>query len=78
MKPYELPDSLSSSMTPLRLDELQAEAARYAVLRRLSPSLRHHLIRPLQPMTLIYGVMSHKRCFILNLRCTNSNTNLCT
>lgn len=60
MKPYELPDSLSSSITPLRLDELQAEAARYAVLRRLSPSLRHHLIRPLQPMTLIYGVMTHK------------------
>ena len=60
MKPYELPHSLSSSITPLRLDKLQAEAARYAVLRRLSPSLRHHLIRPLQPITLIYGVLSHK------------------
>ena len=60
MKPYEFPEAPSSSMTPLQLDELQAEAARYAVLRRLSPSLRHHLIRPLQPMTLIYGVMSHQ------------------
>lgn len=60
MKPYELPDSPSSSMTPSRLDEVQVEAARYAVLRRLSPALRHHLIRPLQPITLIYGVMRHK------------------
>ena len=60
MKSYELPDSPSSSMTPSRLDEVQVEAARYAVLRRLSPALRHHLIRPLQPITLIYGVMRHK------------------
>lgn len=60
MKPYELPDSQISSITPLRLDELQLEAARYAVLRRMSPSLRHHMIRPLQPITLIYGVISHK------------------
>lgn len=60
MKPYELPDYVASSVTPLRLDELQVEAARYAVLRRLSPSLRHHLIRPLQPITLIYGVITHR------------------
>ncbi len=38
----------------------QIEAARYAVLRRLSPSLRHHMVRPLQPIGLIYGVMHHK------------------
>ena len=62
MKPYELPDSPSGSMTPSRLAELQVESARYAVLRRLSPALRHHLIRPLQPITLIYGVMNHKLC----------------
>ena len=60
MKTYELPDLPSNSMSASRLDEVQIEAARYAVLRRLSPSLRHHLIRPLQPIALIYGVLSHK------------------
>ena len=38
----------------------QIEAARYAVLRRLAPSLRHQMVRPLQPIGLIYGVMRHK------------------
>lgn len=38
----------------------QAEAARYAVLRRLAPSLRHQMVRPLQPIGLIYGVLHHK------------------
>ena len=38
----------------------QVEAARYAVLRRLAPALRHHMVRPLQPIGLIYGVMHHK------------------
>ena len=38
----------------------QTEAARYAVLRRLAPSLRHHMVRPLQPIGLIYGVLHHK------------------
>ena len=40
----------------------QIEAARYVVLRRLSPALRHHMVRPLQPMSLIHSVMSHKLC----------------
>lgn len=40
----------------------QIEAARYVVLRRLSPALRHHLVRPLQPISLIHSVMSHKLC----------------
>ncbi len=60
MKLHELPASLSSSIPAPRLDELQVEAARYTVLRRLSPSLRHHMVRPLQPITLIYGVMNRK------------------
>ena len=38
----------------------QAEAARYALIRRLSPSLRHHLVRYLQPIGMIYGVMDHR------------------
>ncbi len=60
MKIDELPVLESSPVTPSQHDELQIESARYAVLRRLSPSLRHHLVRPLQPITLIYGVMNHK------------------
>ncbi|MDB5870018.1 MAG: hypothetical protein JWP96_2350 [Polaromonas sp.] len=42
------------------VSEHQIEAARYAVLRRLAPCLRHHMVRPLQPIGLIYGVMHHK------------------
>lgn len=42
------------------ISEQQVEAARYAVLRRLSPSLRHHMVRHLQPIGLIYGVMDHR------------------
>ena len=40
--------------------EQQVEAARYALLRRLSPSLRHHMVRNLQPIGMIYGLMDHR------------------
>ncbi len=42
------------------MSEQQVEAARYAVLRRLSPALRHQMVRHLQPIGLIYGVMDHR------------------
>ena len=62
---------LPQSSAPLNERDLQAgvatmqsaqsiEAARYAVLRRLAPCLRHQMVRPLQPISLIYGVMHHK------------------
>ena len=38
----------------------QIEAARYVVLRRLTPALRHDMVRPLPPINLIRGVMSCK------------------
>ncbi|MDB5891861.1 MAG: hypothetical protein JWP47_2692 [Polaromonas sp.] len=38
----------------------EAEAARYALIRRLSPVLRHQLVRYLQPINMIYGVMDHR------------------
>lgn len=44
------------------MSKQQIEAARYVVLRRLSPALRHHMVRPLQPIGLIYSVISHKLC----------------
>ena len=37
------------------------EAARYAVLRRLAPCLRHHMVRFLQPISMIYDLIDHRR-----------------
>ena len=37
-----------------------AEAARYALLRRLAPSMRHHLVMNLQPIGMIYEVMDRR------------------
>ncbi len=45
---------------PGGVSKQQIEAARYVVLRRLSPALRHDMVRPLQPINLIHGVMSRK------------------
>lgn len=37
-----------------------AEAARYALIRRLAPSMRHHLVVNLQPIGMIYEVMDRR------------------
>ena len=37
-----------------------AEAARYTLLRRLAPSMRHHLVVNLQPIGMIYEVMDRR------------------
>ena len=39
---------------------LLAEAARYALLRRLAPSMRHHLVVNLQPIGMVYEVMDRR------------------
>jgi hypothetical protein len=39
---------------------LRAEAPRYALLRRLAPSMRHHLVVNLQPIGMIYEVMDRR------------------
>jgi hypothetical protein len=36
------------------------ESARYALLRRLAPSMRHHLVVNLQPIGMIYEVMDRR------------------
>jgi hypothetical protein len=48
--------------TPARsvLPRVEAEAARYALLRRLAPSIRHHLVVNLQPIGMIYEVMDRR------------------
>ena len=56
----ETPQASMASALPAEVSTQQIEAARYAVLRRLAPALRHHMVRPLQPIGLIYGVMHHK------------------
>jgi hypothetical protein len=38
----------------------QAEAARYALLRRLAPAMRHHLVVNLQPIGMVYELMDHR------------------
>lgn len=37
-----------------------AEAARYALLRRLAPSMRHHLVVNLQPIGMVYEVLDRR------------------
>jgi len=38
----------------------RADAARYALLRRLAPSIRHHLVVNLQPIGMIYEVLERR------------------
>lgn len=45
---------------PRNAFEQDAEASRYALLRRLWPSLQHLMVRNLQPIGMIYGVMGHR------------------
>ena len=47
--------SVPSADSPSR-----AEAARYALQRRLAPSMRHHLVVNLQPIGMIYEVMDRR------------------
>jgi hypothetical protein len=42
------------------LNDGRTEAARYALLRRLAPSVRHHLVVNLQPIGMIYEVMERR------------------
>jgi hypothetical protein len=43
-----------------RSADAATEAARYALLRRLAPSMRHHLVVNLQPIGMIYEVMDRR------------------
>lgn len=44
----------------LPVPTLETEAARYALLRRLAPSIRHHLVVHLQPIGMIREVMERR------------------
>jgi hypothetical protein len=53
-----LATDVSQAAAPL--PSAEAEAARYALLRRLAPSMRHHLVVNLQPIGMIYEVMERR------------------
>jgi hypothetical protein len=52
--------SVPDSSRAARPFSIEAEAARYALLRRLAPSMRHHLVVNLQPIGMIYEVMERR------------------
>jgi hypothetical protein len=47
-------------VTDSSTDADRAEAARYALLRRLAPSIRHNLVINLQPIGMIYEVLDRR------------------
>jgi hypothetical protein len=47
-------------MQNLSNTHLQAEAARYALLRRLAPSIRHHLVGEFQPIGMVASMMDRR------------------
>jgi hypothetical protein len=49
-----------ASQAAVPLPSAESEAARYALLRRLAPSMRHHLVVNLQPIGMIYEVMERR------------------
>jgi hypothetical protein len=54
---------MSSSASVSATDAAQgaaAESARYALLRRLAPSMRHHLVVNLQPIGMVYEIMDRR------------------
>ena len=55
------PSSTSILQTPFTADDAaQAEAARYALMRRLAPTIRHHLIGEFQPLGMITALMDRR------------------
>src|SRR6185369_17477688 len=52
--------SLPQEPAPALPASIATEAARYALLRRLAPSIRHHLVVNLQPIGMIYEVMDRR------------------
>ncbi len=52
--------TVNAKEAPTVAISLRAESARYALLRRLAPSMRHHLVVNLQPIGMIYEVMDRR------------------
>jgi len=56
LAPSPTPESMSE---PLEAPVLE-EAARYALLRRLMPAIRHHLVGEFQPIGMIAAMMERR------------------
>jgi hypothetical protein len=54
-----MPDPISSASQAV-LDLRLEEAARYALLRRITPALRHHLIGALQPIGMLAAMLERR------------------
>jgi len=51
---------LAENAAPDAPNRIAVEAARYALLRRLAPSMRHHLVVNLQPIGMVHEVMERR------------------
>jgi hypothetical protein len=60
MSPDRFMAFMSKTTSAPEISEQQVESSRYVLLRRLAPSLQHHMVRHLQPIGMIYGVMDHR------------------
>jgi hypothetical protein len=52
--------SATSSSGSSSAEDAAVESARYALLRRLAPSIRHHLVVNLQPIGMVYEIMDRR------------------
>lgn len=62
-KAFQAPQAKVQELDSHKLQH-RAEAARYTILRRLAPCLRHHMVRYLQPISMIYEVIDHRRAVV--------------
>ena len=61
-KVFRAPQSKAEELSSQMLR--RSEAARYAVLRRLAPCLRHHMVRYLQPIFMVHEIIDHRRAVV--------------
>src|SRR3569832_2205371 len=52
--------SSATALSHATAQDAAVEAARYALLRRRAPSMRHHLVVNLQPIGMVYEIMDRR------------------
>lgn len=57
---HEANATRQAASAPASLDERLQEAARYALLRRLTPALRHHMVGALQPLGMLAAMLERR------------------
>lgn len=56
----QVPSTSTFQAQPAADDLAQVEAARYALMRRLAPTIRHHLIGEFQPLGMVTALMDRR------------------